>query len=80
MSRTVKRTFHLTFGRELISEPLLYRIHPDFGLVPNIRRANIDEHGGWVILELDGDEHDVERCLEWLAAEGVVVDRIDEGS
>jgi L-aspartate semialdehyde sulfurtransferase ferredoxin len=78
MMSSASRTFHLTFPGNVVSEPLLYRIYPDFGLVPNIRRANIDERGGWVIVELDGDGDAIERCLTWLASVGVTVDRIDE--
>jgi hypothetical protein len=72
------RAFHLTFPRDVASEPLLYRIYPEFGLVPNIRRANLDERGGWVIVELHGGDDEIERCLAWLASVGVTVDRIDE--
>lgn len=74
-----RRTFHLTFPEQLLSEPLLYRIHPEFGLVPNIRRANIEEHAGWVIVDLDGSQEDIERCLEWLESAGVRIAPIDEG-
>ncbi len=78
MMGSASRTFHLTFSGNVVSEPLLYRIYPDFGLVPNIRRANIDERGGWVIVELRGGGDAIERCLTWLASVGVTVDRIDE--
>jgi L-aspartate semialdehyde sulfurtransferase ferredoxin len=73
-----RRRFHLTFPASVASEPLLYRLHADFGLVPNIRRASFDEEGGWVIVDLEGSEADTERCLEWLAEQGVNVDRIDD--
>jgi hypothetical protein len=72
------RRFHLSFPSAVASEPLLYRLHREFGLVPNIRRANFDEEGGWVIVDLDGPDAELERCLEWLAHRGVNVDRIDE--
>jgi NIL domain len=71
------RRFHLSFPATVASEPLLYRLHLDFGLIPNIRRANFDEEGGWVIVDLQGPDDALERCLGWLAAQGVNVDRID---
>jgi ABC-type methionine transport system ATPase subunit len=73
-------TFHLTFPEDLIREPFIYRIHPEFQLVPNIRRANIEEHAGWMIVDLEGSEENIARCLSWLADAGVKVDRIDEGT
>jgi hypothetical protein len=47
---------HLTFPGHLASEPILHRLATEFGLVTNIRRANIEEWGGWVIVEVDGDD------------------------
>ena len=71
---------HLTFPEHTIQEPIVYRIGKDFGLVTNIRRANIDDRSGWAILEVDGPEDDVARAVAWLEEQGVQVDRIlDEG-
>jgi ABC-type methionine transport system ATPase subunit len=68
---------HLTFPQHLISEPVLHRVGTEFGLVTNIRRANLEEErGGWVILEVDGDEAEIERAVVWLAEQGLQVDRI----
>jgi L-aspartate semialdehyde sulfurtransferase ferredoxin len=72
--------FHLTFPQHLIEEPTIYRIHSDFGLRSNIRRANVDDTAAWVILDLEGPDEDVERCLAWLGEQGVEVQRLDEGS
>ncbi len=69
--------FHLTFPEHLISEPVIHRVGTDFGLVTNIRRANIEEHHGWVILEMDGPDEAVAAAVAWLAEQGVQVDRIE---
>jgi hypothetical protein len=68
---------HLTFPRDLISEPVMHRLGADFGLVVNIRRANLEEdRGGWVILEVDGGDDAIARAVVWLAGQGLQVDRI----
>ena len=67
---------HLTFPEHLIQEPVIYRIGKDFDLVTNIRRANIEERIGWVILEVDGSEQAVHDAVTWLEEQGVQVDRI----
>ena len=68
---------HLTFPRDLTSEPVMHRLGADFGLVVNIRRANLEEdRGGWVILEAEGDEDAIARAIAWLAEQGLQVDRI----
>jgi ABC-type methionine transport system ATPase subunit len=69
--------FHLTFPEHLVSEPVIHRIGKDFDLVTNIRRANIDERHGWVILEMDGPDERIAAAVAWLAGQGVQVDRIE---
>jgi ABC-type methionine transport system ATPase subunit len=71
-----KARLHLTFPEHLISEPVIHRVGKDFDLVTNIRRANIEEHHGWVILEVDGTAAAIERAVAWLDEQGVQVDRI----
>ena len=75
-----KAHLHLTFPEHVIQEPIVYRLGRDFGLVTNIRRANVEDRFGWVILEVEGGEGDVARAVSWLSDQGVQVDRIaDEG-
>ena len=70
--------FHLTFPEHLVQEPMVYRIGREFGLVPNIRRANIDERSAWMIMDLEGADEDIVRAVSWLAEQGVQVDRIKD--
>jgi len=69
--------FHLTFPEHLISEPVIHRVGKDFELVTNIRRANIEERHGWVILEVDGTDETIAAAAAWLASQGVQVDRLE---
>ena len=69
---------HLMFPGLLASEPILHELATEFGLVTNIRRANIEERGGWVIVEVDGDDDRIAEAVAWLAERGLGVDRIDE--
>lgn len=68
---------HLTFPEHLISEPVIHRMGRDFELVTNIRRANIEDRGGWVILEVEGDDASIAAAVAWLAEQGLQVDRIE---
>ena len=67
---------HLTFAEHTIGEPIVYRLGKDFELVTNIRRANVEDRFGWVILEVDGAEDEITRAVKWLDEQGVQVDRI----
>ena len=48
----------------------------DFHIVTNIRRANVQEKIGWVVLELDGEKEEIERGLQWVSSTGVRVDPV----
>ena len=65
-----------TFPQELIKEPVIYKLGVDFGIVTNIRRADIRDDMGWVVLELEGESEVVEDGLEWVTSTGVRVDPI----
>ena len=71
-----RRRVRFTFPEQLITEPLIYNLGRKFEIVTNIRRANVQERVGWVVLELEGDEDEIERGLEWMIAAGVRVDPI----
>jgi len=45
-----------------------------FKIVTNIRRAEVNEDVGWVILELEGDDPEIQKGLEWVSSTGVGVD------
>jgi hypothetical protein len=45
-------------------------------VTPNIRRADISENKGWVVLELEGEEKDIEAGIAWVISKGVRVDPV----
>ena len=65
-----------TFPTQLITEPVIYQLGKKFQLVTNIRRADVREDMGWVVLELDGEEDEIEKGLEWVSQAGVRVDPV----
>jgi len=68
----------LTFPESLVREPVLARMVRGFDVEPNIRRANVEEHQGWILCELDGRPEAVEGALAWLRDEGVRVDLLGD--
>ena len=68
--------WHLTFGESLVAEPVLWELAHDHGLVTNIRRANVEENLGWVILEVRGEPGAIAAGRDWLTARGVRVAEI----
>lgn len=72
----VKRGVKFTFPPELIKEPIIYKLGQQFKIVTNIRRADINGDKGWVVLELEGKEEDIERGIAWVTSKGVRVDPV----
>lgn len=74
MART---RLHLTFPQRLITEPVIYEMGKRFEVVTNIRRANVEERVGWVILELEGSKDQIDKAVEYATELGVEVAAID---
>ena len=71
-----KRQVMFTFPAELIREPIIYNLGHQFKVVTNIRRADVSENRGWVVLELEGEEEEIERGITWVTGKGVRVDPV----
>jgi ABC-type methionine transport system ATPase subunit len=71
-----KRRVMLNYPRELLSEPIIYTISQQFNLVANIRRAEVDEERGWIMLELEGRDEDIEAGITWVISKGMRVETI----
>lgn len=73
----MKQRLHLTFPEALIQEPVIYNLGRKFDIVTNIRRANVEEKVGWVILEASGEPDDIAEGVRYLESLSVQVNRID---
>lgn len=71
-----KKQVLFTFPQKLIKEPIIYNLGLKFKVVSNIRRADVSEEKGWVVLELEGEETNIDRGIEWVVSKGVRVDPV----
>ena len=71
-----KRQVVFTFPEELNREPIIYTLSHQFKVVTNIRRADVSENRGWVVLELEGEEQDIDQGIAWVTSKGVRVDPV----
>jgi molybdopterin synthase sulfur carrier subunit len=74
---SIKKKVTLTFPPQLIKEPIIYNIGHQFKIVTNIRSANVSEEVGWVTLEIDGEEEEYLKALDYLKKIGVKVEPIE---
>ena len=70
------RRIRLTFPETLIQEPIIYQMGHEFQVITNIRMADVDARVGWVILELDGTDAEIQRAIDWTESKGVRVDPV----
>lgn len=70
------RKVYCTFPKELIKEPLLYNLGKNFNVIPNIRGASITDEVGLVYLELEGDESEIDKAVDYLRTRRVRVDDV----
>ena len=71
-----KKQVMFTFPHGLIKEPIIYNLSHKFKVVTNIRRADVSEDRGWVVLELEGEEKEIEAGIAWVMNKGVRVDPV----
>ena len=67
----------LTFPPEKITEPIIYNIGRQYKVVTNIRRANVTEEAGWVMLEILGPPEEIEQAVDYLKNINVQVELVE---
>lgn len=68
---------YVTFPEELVDRPMIYEIVKGFDVVPSIRRANVEQHEGWVILEITGEQDQVDGAIAYLEDLGCSVNTME---
>jgi L-aspartate semialdehyde sulfurtransferase ferredoxin len=76
LSKMAKKQVMFTFPEKLIKEPIIFNLGRQFNVVTNVRRADITESKGWVVLELEGAERDIDNGIAWVTGKGVRVDPV----
>lgn len=71
-----KKMVKLIFPQQLIKEPVTFRMAKKFDVMPNIRRANVTETIGELVLDLEGEQENIEKGIDYLTKSGVKVEPI----
>ncbi|MEY3697159.1 MAG: hypothetical protein RJA41_809 [Actinomycetota bacterium] len=67
------RHLQLTFPENQVTEPVIYQIIKQYDVVPSIRRANIANHVGFLIIELTGEAGSIASAIAYLEERGIKV-------
>ncbi len=68
----------LTFPEGLVRQPIICLMVRAADVMVNIRKADVSEHEGWIVCEIEGEPDKVEAALTWLDQEGVEVSLIGD--
>ena len=72
----VKRQVILSFTEQALREPIIFNLGQQFNLVSNIRFADVTSDRGWIEVELEGSEDDIEQGISWVTSRGVKVEPV----
>lgn len=62
----------LSFPPETVKKPITYHLVKDYDLVTNILRAEVrEEEAGRMVLDLEGEEKNIENGLSFLKEQGI---------
>lgn len=75
--KITRKIVKLVFPQKLIKEPVTYQMAIKYDIVTNIRRAKVTETIGELVLELDGEEKNIEKGIKYLIKSGVDVEPIE---
>ncbi len=80
-NNTKTKKFQLRYPKKRIKDPTIYHIIKHYNVIPNILRANITEKQvGFMIIELEGKEKNIEDSITYLKSQGIKVNTFKTGT
>jgi hypothetical protein len=76
--KTVSDRVYLTFRKQLVREPTLCLLAKNFDILFNIRGSTVTAEMGLKALEIIGARQEIDRAIQWLKDQGVVVEPIEK--
>jgi len=73
----ISRHLRLTVPESQVAEPVISHGVKDFNVIPSIRRAAIENHFGWMIVEFKGETADLAAAIAYLENLGVEVSQAE---
>jgi ABC-type methionine transport system ATPase subunit len=64
------------FDGGLVQDPVIWELSQKFAVKTNIRRADVKDDVGWVMLELEGEEVVLQQGIEWVRSTGTGVELV----
>ncbi len=74
----IEKKVRFTFPKDQMNQPMIYRLVHDYDLLTNIVKAQLTEEGGWLDVLVRGDASQVQNGLDWIGAQGIMVNVLSE--
>lgn len=74
----VERRVRLTYPLDRVDQPIIHQMIQQFGLQINIHRADVNDTGGWLIVDLRGEEGTMKQALDWVGNLGIAVEDVSK--
>jgi ABC-type methionine transport system ATPase subunit len=71
------RTLRLNYPAALLRQPIVQQLIRTFNVSVNIVRAQISLEEGWLEIEVEGAEAELDRAEAWLGLQGIEVLQIE---
>lgn len=73
-----KKRVHLVYPENLVKDPVIFRMAKQFDVIPNIRKAKVSDTAGEIMLEMEGDEENIRKGIQYMKDAGVEVELLEE--
>lgn len=73
----VRKRYRLTYPIGLLDRPILHTLIRRFDILTNIRSAKVSDSEGWLIVDLEGEEAEVQAGLAWAELQGLQVTLVE---
>ena len=67
----------LIYPEDKIKEPVICRVCKNFDVILNIRTAKVTAEVGILTVEMEGEEEEIERAIEYIRSAGVSVSPVE---
>lgn len=69
----IKQKVKVTFSEEMKREPIIWQLARDFDVTVNVIQGLLTEKTNWLVLEIEGEQEEIRRVLEYLKQKGAVL-------
>ena len=66
------------FPDHIIQDPIIQQLGYEFDVITSIRQAKITSDVGWVVLDMLGEELEIQKSIVWLAEKGIGIQIVKE--